>query len=106
MVGGGIIGITGRRSSDDDDHQPPGAGKPAADDVAADMEHRLEQLGEDVHDAERKAAALPENPLKRRRGRPGGDRGGPALGRRAPWPPREHRRADDEAAAALGPGAR
>ena len=37
--------------------------KPAADDVAADMEHRLEDLGEQIHDSERKARHLPDEPL-------------------------------------------
>lgn len=37
--------------------------KPAADDVAADMERRLGELGEHVADAERKVKRLPENPL-------------------------------------------
>lgn len=46
-----------------DEQHARDADKPAADDVAADMERRLEDLGEDVHDAERKAAAIPENPL-------------------------------------------
>ncbi len=53
-----------------DDHHAPGAGKRPADDVAADMKRRLADLGEHVHDAERKASALPENPLKRVAGDP------------------------------------
>ena len=61
------LAIRGRRWDDEsprlevramtDEQHPRDAAKPAADDVAADMERRLEQLGEDVHDAERKAAA-------------------------------------------------
>ena len=69
------------------DHEPPDAGKPAADDVAADMEHRLEQLDEDVHDAERKAAALPENPLTSVAGDPEAIARGPLSGG-ATLPPR------------------
>jgi hypothetical protein len=38
-------------------------GKPAADDVAADMERRLDELEDRIADAERKEHALPENPL-------------------------------------------
>ena len=34
----------------------------AADDVAKDMERRLEQLDEDIHDAEKRAARIPADP--------------------------------------------
>jgi hypothetical protein len=78
------------------DPQPPGAGKRTADDVAADMQHRLEQLGEDVHDAERKAAALPENPLKGVAGDPEAIAEGPLSGG-ATLSAAESRHADDEA---------
>lgn len=39
------------------------ADKPAADDVAADMERRLGELEEHVREAENKAHALDERPL-------------------------------------------
>ena len=54
--------------------------KRAADDVAADMERRLEDLGEHVHDAERQAAALPENPLSAVAGDPEAIAEGPLSG--------------------------
>ena len=78
------------------DQQQPDPGKPAADDVAADMQHRLEQLGEDVHDAERKAQALPENPLKRVAGDPEAIAEGPLSGG-ATLSAAEHRQPDDDA---------
>lgn len=62
------------------DQQRQGAGKPAADDVAADMERRLDELGEHVHDAERRAAATPENPLSRVAGDPEAIPEGPLSG--------------------------
>ena len=79
------------------DPQQPGPGKPAADDVAADMEHRLEQLDEDVHDAERKARALPENPLESVAGDPAAIAEGPLSGG-ATLSAAEHRSPDDDAA--------
>jgi hypothetical protein len=38
-------------------HEPD---KPAADDVAADMERRLDELGEHIEEAEREERRLPE----------------------------------------------
>lgn len=46
-----------------DEQAGSGAERPAADDVAADMERRLEALDADVHDARRKADATEANPL-------------------------------------------
>ena len=63
-----------------DDQQRQDSGKPAADDVAADMERRLEQLDEDVHDAQRQAAAIPENPLSGIAGDPEAIAEGPLSG--------------------------
>jgi hypothetical protein len=62
------------------EQQGQNAGKPAADDVAADMERRLETLGEHVHDAERQAAAIPENPLSGIAGDPEAITEGPLSG--------------------------
>jgi hypothetical protein len=56
------------------------AGKPAADDVAADMERRLDELGEHVQDAERQAAAIPDNPLSSVAGDPEAMAEGPLSG--------------------------
>ena len=63
-----------------DEQKGQDAGKPAADDVAADMERRLEELGEHVHDAERQAAAIPENPLSGVAGDPEAISEGPLSG--------------------------
>lgn len=79
-----------------DDQQRQDTGKPAADDVAADMERRLEQLGEDVHDAERRAAAIPENPLHGISGDPEAIAEGPLSGG-ATLSAAEERRDDDPA---------
>ena len=46
------------------------ASKPAADDVAADMERRLSELGEHVEETKRKEQELPEHPLSRAAGDP------------------------------------
>lgn len=62
------------------EQQGQDTGKPAADDVAADMERRLDELGEHVHDAERQAAAIPENPLSRIAGDPEAIAEGPLSG--------------------------
>lgn len=80
------------------DHEPPGPGKPAADDVAADMEHRLDQLGEDVEEAERKAKVLPDNPLKHVAGDPEAISEGPLSGG-ATLSAAEHRNAPEDDAA-------
>jgi len=63
-----------------DEQKGQDAGKPTADDVAADMERRLEELGEHVHDAERQAAAIPENPLSGVAGDPEAISEGPLSG--------------------------
>ena len=62
------------------DEHAKGAGKPAADDVAADMKRRLEELGEHVADAERKVKPLPENPLSGIAGDPTAIHEGPLSG--------------------------
>jgi hypothetical protein len=78
-----------------DEQHPRDPAKPAADDVAADMERRLEQLGEDVHDAERKAAAPPENPLTAVAGDPEAIAEGPLSGG-ATLSAAEQRHSDDD----------
>ena len=62
------------------DEHAQDADKPAADDVAADMERRLGELGEHVADAERKVKRLPENPLSGIAGDPTAIHEGPLSG--------------------------
>jgi len=54
--------------------------KPAADDVAADMERRLGELEEHVHDTERKAREVAEHPLSAVAGDPTAIHEGPLSG--------------------------
>lgn len=63
-----------------EERQTPGVEKRAADDVAADMKRRLEVLGDHVHEAERRAAAPVENPLRRVAGDPEAIAEGPLSG--------------------------
>ena len=54
--------------------------KPAADDIAADMERRLGELEEHVHDAERKAREVADHPLSAIAGDPTAIHEGPLSG--------------------------
>ena len=61
-------------TQDQDAHDPE---KRAADDVAADMARRLDELGEHIEQAEREEKRLPENPLGGVAGDPTALREGP-----------------------------